>query len=151
MGGAIGSYNLVQSTGTANITGNIYSRGSISLANSNTVSGRISAANTSFMSGPILSVGSNALFNGDIDVNGNIIIGGGTISGKVTHPPGTSYDGPSPTGGNVIGTPNLPTFPALPPINTFPEASGAPVLRVSFARVNALTSRQRYEPGPRLR
>lgn len=118
--GSIGGYTLVQTTGNANMYSNIYSGGKVTITNSNVVSGRISAANSANLSGTILSVGSSASLGGDIDVQGNIIVGGGTVSGKVTHPSGTTYSGPVPAGGEFIGTPNLPTLPALPTITTFP-------------------------------
>ncbi len=121
-GGSIGSYHLIQSTGNASITGNIYSGGTIILANGNTVGGRISAANTAALTGTILNVGSSAKLNGNIDVNGNIVVSGGMVSGMVTHPPGTTYTGPTPGMGNVIGTPGLPALPVMPVITVFPPA-----------------------------
>src|SRR5689334_13649069 len=45
-GGAIGSYSLVQTTGGAALSTNIYSGGKVILANGNSVSGRITAQNT---------------------------------------------------------------------------------------------------------
>ena len=71
------------------------------------------------MSGSIFWGGINAKLSGNIDVNGNILIGGGIVSGKVTHPSSTTYAGPAPAGGNVIGTPTLPTLPVMPVINNF--------------------------------
>src|SRR6185295_8387255 len=118
-GGAAGSYRLVVTTGTVKFTGNIYSGGTVQLANSNTVSGKISAANTQGLTGTILSIGTNASLGNNIDVKGNIIIGGGTVSGKVTHPPGTTYSGPVPAGGNITGTPTLPQMPPMPGITSF--------------------------------
>ncbi|HLX93537.1 MAG TPA: MBG domain-containing protein, partial [Puia sp.] len=120
VGGAIGSYLLVTTTGNSSITGNIYSNGTVILANGNTISGRIAAANAASAAGTILTVGSNASIGGNIDVKGNIIIGGGVVSGQVTHPAGTSYSGPAPSKGNVTGTPSLPIMPVLPSITTFP-------------------------------
>ncbi len=119
-GGSIGSYTLVKSTGNATVTGNIYSGGTVVLANSNTVTGKITAANTANSTATILSVGSSANLGGNIDVKGKIIIGGGTVSGRVTHPSGTTYSGPAPAGGNVTGTPTLPTLPQMPVITNFP-------------------------------
>ena len=119
-GGSVGSLKLVKSTGNSSITGNIYSVGTVVLNNSNTVTGKITAANSPVVSGTILSVGSSANLGGNIDVNGNIVVGGGTVSGIVKHPSSTTYTGPAPAGGNISGTPALPTFPALPAITTFP-------------------------------
>src|SRR5580765_7112573 len=45
-GGSIGSYKYVNSTGLINVTSNIYSGGTISLSNSNTVGGKIGAKNS---------------------------------------------------------------------------------------------------------
>ena len=123
-GGSIGSYKLVKSTGNATVNANIYSGGTVVLANSNTVTGKITAANSPTVTGTILSVGSNANLGGNIDVNGKIVIGGGTVSGKVTYPsPPTNYSGPVPGGGkNEGGTLTLPGLPAMPVITTFPAA-----------------------------
>src|SRR5437868_2167035 len=44
-GGSIGSYRLVQTTGGADLTTNIYSGGKVTLANGNHVSGRVTAQN----------------------------------------------------------------------------------------------------------
>ena len=89
-GGSVGSYTLVQSTGNAAINSSINSGGKITLANSNVagmVGGKITAANSASSAGTILSVGSSAMLKGNIDVNGNIVIGGGTVSGTAS--PGT--------------------------------------------------------------
>ncbi len=120
IGGTIGSLKLVKTTGTVNITGNIFSKGTIFLANSNTVTGKMAASNSPSVSGTTVTVGSNANLGGNIDANGNIKVSGGIVSGKVTHPAGTSYTGPAPSGGNITGTPSLPLFPALPAITPFP-------------------------------
>lgn len=119
-GGSVGSFKLVKSTGTVTFNGNIFSGGTVTLANNNKVTGRITAANSPTTSGTILSVGFYANLGGNIDVNGKIVVGSGTVSGKVTHPTGTTYTGPTPGGGNVTGTPSLPTLPTMPIINTFP-------------------------------
>jgi len=88
-GGSIGSYKLVQTTGNANITGNIYSQGRIILANGNSISGNIAASNSPSITGTILSIGSNATVgtttSNTINVNGNILVGGGTVYARVTH------------------------------------------------------------------
>src|SRR5689334_21619359 len=43
-GGSVGSYNLIKSTGNSTIRSNIYSGGTIQLANSNIVTGNLAAA-----------------------------------------------------------------------------------------------------------
>ncbi len=127
--GSIGSYNLVKSTGnltvgTSAMPGNIFSGGTIQLANSDVVTGRLAAASSS---GTVISVGSSASIGGNIDANGNISVGGGTVSGKVTHPGGTTYSGPTPVGGNVTGTPNLPGLPAMPVVTSFPSVGSTAI------------------------
>src|SRR6185312_12411433 len=121
-GGSIGANILVTSAGNLSNTGNIYSGGTVVLANNNVISGKITAANSTNLPGTILSVGTGVSIGGNIDVNGNIVIGGGTLSGQVTHPNGTTYSGPTPAGGNIVGIPNLPVLPAMPLINIFPNA-----------------------------
>lgn len=127
VGGSVGAYTLVQTTGNATINANIFSRGWVSLTNSNVVSGRITAANPDNLYNPALLVGSSTNIGGNIDVNGNIIIGGGTVMGAVTHPPGTTYTGPLPANGEFEATPTLPVFPALPAITSFPAAGTADI------------------------
>ena len=119
-GGALGSYKLIKSTGNSTVNANIYSGGTVQLANSNVISGKITAANSPAVSGTIMSVGSSANLSGNIDVNGNIVVTSGTVSGRVTHPTGTTYTGPVPGGGNITGTPLLPTLPQMPAITAFP-------------------------------
>ncbi len=124
-GGSVASFNIVKTTGgatfgnttlPANIT-NIYSKGRVVLNSSNIVTGKITASNSPVVSGTILSVGSSANLTGNVDVNGNIVILGGTVTGKVTT--NTSYTGPTPAGGKVIGSPTLPVFPSIPAITGF--------------------------------
>ena len=132
-GGAIGSYTLVKSTGNmisgASGTGNntnIYSGGTIALANSNVVIGNMTAGifplASTVPAGTIFSAGTSENFTGNIDVYGNIVIGGGTVNGSVKTP--TSY-----TLGAVIktatGTPTLAVLPSQMPIVTpFPGSVG---------------------------
>ncbi len=123
-GGSVGSYTLVTTIGNSAISGNIFSGGAVFLANKTNVGGRITAANSAGLKSTIFQAGSNSLLGGNIDVNGNIQIasGSGSVTGRVTHPAGTSYSGPVPRGGNVIGSPSLPIMPVAPPITSFPAA-----------------------------
>ncbi|MEO6490539.1 MAG: MBG domain-containing protein [Ferruginibacter sp.] len=138
-GGSVGSYKLVKSTGSVTINANVYSGGTIQLANSNSVSGRISSANSDQLGSTttILSVGSSALLSGNIDVNGKIVVGGGTVLGRVTHPVGTLYTGPTPGGGNITGPPSLQGLPQMPDVASF-----AP-----FVVMTDLNSTQAITPG----
>ncbi|TMI90296.1 MAG: T9SS type A sorting domain-containing protein [Bacteroidetes bacterium] len=120
--GSLGAYKLFQTTGNATINSNIYSGDKIIITNSNVINGRIAAANSSLSTGTILSVGSSTLITGNIDVKGNIVIGGGTVSGIVTLPVGNTYSGPAPGGGTVFGTPSIPTLPSMPAATIFPAA-----------------------------
>jgi hypothetical protein len=120
--GAIGSYTNIQSTGNSAMGGNLHSGGTINLTNSNTIGGNITVANSAAVTALALQVGSSAAISGNIDVKGNTLIGGGTVRGIVTHPAGTTYSGPVPLGGNVIGVPVIPTLPPMPAINPFPAA-----------------------------
>ncbi|MBL7948365.1 MAG: hypothetical protein JNN19_05195, partial [Bacteroidia bacterium] len=120
--GRIGSYTLVKTTGNVLINGGIHSGRTISLATNNTVTGNITAANAGNASGNIMSAGSSTVITGNIDVNGNITISGGSVNGVVTRPSGKTYSGPTPTGGVVTASPNLPILPAAPTIVTFPAA-----------------------------
>ena len=119
--GLLAALQLVKTTGKVSFTANVFSRGTISLSNTNLVTGKIAALNIPKTFSTVLSVGNSADLRGDIDVNGKIVVGGGTVLGKVTHPTGTTYTGPTPAGGNITGTPTLPVFPALPPVINFPS------------------------------
>jgi Subtilase family/MBG domain (YGX type)/Secretion system C-terminal sorting domain len=127
MSGDVGSYTLVKSTGTVQFSGALRSGGKIQLGSYNSVAGKISAANTANATGTIFSCANNALLSSDIDVKGKIVVAGGTVIGKVTHPSGTSYTGPVPAGTEVIGTPNLPILPVAPPVTVFPAAGATTI------------------------
>ncbi|RYG52188.1 MAG: hypothetical protein EOO01_07050 [Chitinophagaceae bacterium] len=119
--GAVGSYNLIRTTGTASLK-NLYSGGRMQLANNNTVVGEISVANTQSTTGTILTIGSGGSITGNINVKGNTVNSGSPVNGSVTHPSGTTYSGPLPSGGNLTGTPVLKLMPVLPPVLNFPAA-----------------------------
>ncbi|MEO6135037.1 MAG: MBG domain-containing protein [Ginsengibacter sp.] len=122
-GGAVGSYYFIKTTGKVNFAGPLNSWGKIQLDDYNSVDGIISAANLSSYSGNIFSTGKNGEFKQNIDVNGNSYVGSfSNVFGKVTHPAGTTYNGPVPNGGNVTGTPTLPGLPQMPAITVFPKA-----------------------------
>ena len=120
--GSIGSYNIVKSGDLANIGSNIYSGGSIQLGNSVQVNGNITAANSARNLGSVVGIGSSLSLLGNLEVAGNILITSGTVKGKVTYPVGSTYSGPTPTGGAVVGSPNLPILPTSPTITNFPAA-----------------------------
>jgi len=66
-------------------------------------------------------VGATAKLGGNIDALASISVSSGTVSGKVTHPSGSTYTGPVPAGGNVTGSPTIPTMPVMPAITSFPN------------------------------
>ncbi len=136
-GGAVGSYKLVTTTGSVNITGNIYSGGTITLAGSNTVGGKIGALNLQnlALTSNIFTAGTYSTLKGNIDVKGSIKISSGTVSGIVTYPSGATYSGPNPAS-KVVGTPSIPGMPTMPAITTFP-AYGA----------TSITTTQAISPG----
>ena len=121
LSGSIGSNTWIKTNINATINGNVYSGGIIQLDNNNTVGGNIAAANSQGLRTAI-SIGRQANIGGNIDVNGNTVITSGSVGGTVTHPSGSSYFGPSPSGGNIMGTPTLPQLPSLPDISSFPAA-----------------------------
>lgn len=127
----IGSYNLVKTTAAVNINGHINSGGTIQLFSNNTITGNLFAGISSTgVSGTVISAGTGTLLGvsgnpqrGNINANGKVTIGGGTVYGKVTLPAPSSlypYSGPAPAGGLVYGTPALPGLPVMPPVTTFP-------------------------------
>ena len=120
LGGSIGSYSFIQGYNNISVAGNINCGGTINFSNYDTVAGKITAANSLSLSGKILQAGTNTLFRSNVDVNGNIQIGSGVVSGKITHPSGSTYSGPIPTGGIVSPLAALPILPVMPPITTFP-------------------------------
>ena len=120
-GGAVGAYTLVQTTGNVAFNNaSMHSGDKIILTNSNIVSGKITAANSSGSTGTVLSVGSSATITGNIDVNGNVVIGGGSVTGIVTIPVGRTYSGPAPSGSVLFGPPTLPVLPAMPAAASLP-------------------------------
>lgn len=120
-GGSVGSYSLVQSSGTAAVKGNLYSKGRVVLTNSNTINGNIAAANLNGQTGNIVQTGSKLYVGGDIDARGNVYVSGGTIRGKVRlGSTANSYVGPTPGGGPVTkGNAIIPDFPQLPAIKNY--------------------------------
>jgi hypothetical protein len=125
--GSVGAYKLFQTTGNATINSNIYSGDKIIITNSNIINGNIAAAaktnypnNSPITAGTILSVGSSTLITGNIAVNGNIVIGGGTVNGTVTLPVGKSYIGPVPSGDTIFATPPELVLPTMPPETPIP-------------------------------
>lgn len=153
--GYIGSYSLIQTTGSAVLGGGLHTASRVLLTNSNTVHGDISAANSSELGGNAVQIGSNAALSGNINVNGNILIEGGKIDGTITHPSGTTYSGPVPAGSEIIALPALPELPAMPAINQFENAGTNHVINLKmvspgrFGRLN-LTGKKTIifaEPG----
>ena len=112
-GGAIGSKKLVKTNGNFLFNGNIFSDGTIELANNNTIQGNIVAANQNGLSGNTIKVGSNAAITGNIVSKGSVDIGGGVVTGSVTY--SGDYNGPTPGGGKILNNnPFLQGLPTLP-------------------------------------
>ncbi len=120
--GDIGSTQKISAGKTLNIDGSIHSGGTIYFSSNNKIKGNVTAANRERSGSAAVSMGTGSFLSGNLDANGNIVIRGGEVPGKVTHPQGTTYEGPKPGVGDVIGTPQLPELPALPPITDFPAA-----------------------------
>ena len=127
LGGKIGSYKLVKSTGTASFTADIHSAQKIELGNSNTVVGNIFAGTQTPSSNLLFQAGSNFSISQNVYVNGHSSVGGGSLSGFLVHPSGTTYTGPVPAGGEITGTPTIPNMPALPAVTVFPAAGSSTV------------------------
>lgn len=125
-GGKIGSYSLVTTTGNAQLNSDIRS-GRLVLSNSNTVNGSIAVGNSTITTNTIFTTGSNFSASSNVFVNGTSNVGSGTITGFVKHPGGTTYTGPVPAGGEIIGDPQLQNFPLMPAITTFPAAGSTSI------------------------
>lgn len=126
-GGIIGSYNGITSQGGMVYTGGLYAEGLIILGGGNQVAGNIFGSNSSNATGNIMSAGSGSGFGGNITVNGNILLSGGTVAGQVSHPAGTSYSGPVPAGGEVQASYNYNALPSFPPIEVFAAAGNGKI------------------------
>lgn len=121
-GGSIGSSQLIKILEKASIYSNVYSNGTIYFGDYTLVKGAIAAANAGKESGYVLRAGLSQQLKGNIDVKGSVYVKSGTVSGTVTIPKGSTYSGPTPSGGKVYGTPKLPTLPLMPAITEFPKA-----------------------------
>ncbi|AFD07434.1 MBG domain-containing protein [Solitalea canadensis] len=121
-GGSIGSDQLIKVLGKASIYSNLYSNGTIYLGDYTLVKGTIAAANSGKESGNVLKTGISQQLKGNIDVKGSVYIRSGSVLGTVTIPKGSSYYGPSPSGGKRYASPKLPILPQMPAITEFPKA-----------------------------
>ncbi|NNF01629.1 MAG: hypothetical protein HKN22_03005, partial [Bacteroidia bacterium] len=127
LNGTVGTMADLSTTGNSSIIGDIHVGGTISIANSNVLTGNISAANNLSVTGNSISIGSSASIDGNLDANGNVQVGGGFVNGVVTIGSSFIYNGPTPSGGIVNGTPNLPNLPSLPTPTVFPAHGSANV------------------------
>ena len=138
-GGVIGSYELVQTTGGA-VLPTVNSWGRVILANGNTVNGPVNAKNNANLTGNILSAGSNAVLAGPVNVNGDINIQSGIVTGPVNLT-GT-YSGPAPSVLPIGNSPAFPAMPAFPVPPTFAPAgatnfnNSASITPGSYGNVN---------------
>jgi hypothetical protein len=102
LSGRVGSYYPIKTTGSVSIYGSVHSAGIITLASGNVVQGNITSAgkNASNKDTAFSALGGFSL-KGNLDINGNISISksyNSNVDGIVTHPSGTSYTGPLPSG-----------------------------------------------------
>src|SRR3954466_2525032 len=115
--GAVGALSYVQTSGTVNFGGSVYSDSAIIFNNSNTVNGVLKAnySRVSLItSGTAISIGSNALLKDSVVAKGNVSIGGGSVK-QVFQSSGTTYSGPAPALGRVVNNSLvLPVFPSMP-------------------------------------
>lgn len=125
--GIIGSYSGITTQGNLSHGGELYSSTVLNLGGGNAIDGDIWASNLNLNSGSVISAGSGSSFDGNVIASGDINIGGGTISGQVIHPSGTSYIGPVPQGGEVLANYNFNPLPAFPAITTFPAAGNGKI------------------------
>ena len=123
LSGNIGSNYFIRTTGPVNINGDLHSADYIDLAWNNVVKGNITSAGNNNFDQNAFKADLGFSLQGNLDINGNIIIRrNSTVNGTVTHPSGTSYTGPSPSGGEVTGTPSIPVLPPNPKITQFNPA-----------------------------
>ncbi len=126
LSGSVGSYYSINTTGAVNIFGDVHSGSTINLASYNIIKGNVTtAANGCDHNKNAFTAGNGFSLQGNLDVNSNISINkynNSAVNGKVTHPAGTSYYGPVPSGGEVIGKPSIPTLPANAQITNFKPA-----------------------------
>src|SRR4030095_15516099 len=111
--GAVGGVKLVQTTGNATINAHIHSWDKVSITNSNIIQGDIVAGNSSGSTGTVVSIGSSLMLTGNIHSRGNIVIGGGSVTGSVNVFPG-SYSGPTPSILPIGNSPVILPQPTLP-------------------------------------
>lgn len=114
-GGSIGSNAYVQFNNQVGITGDIYANVFTS-GNSTSVKGNISVLNVDGYNFNVLRMASLADISapGNIYVNGNSSILGGTVAGKVQHEYFYTYTGPTPGGGVDTSSPAFPLLPDMP-------------------------------------
>src|SRR5688572_21637600 len=127
MGGKIGSYTLVKTTGNAQLNADIRTGGQLQLSNSNTVNGTIAVGNNTPTSNIIFTAGSNFSVSDNVYVNGSSTVGSGTLSGFLRHPSIGTYSGPTPAGGENVGITTLSDLPLMPAIASFEPAGSATI------------------------
>ena len=117
--GAVGGVKLVQTTGNATIKAHIHSWDKVSITNSNVIQGDIVADNSSALPssppGTAISIGSSLMLTGNIHSRGDVVIGGGSVTGSVNVFPGTYFSSnPTPSILPIGTSPIIPPQPTLP-------------------------------------
>ena len=117
--GSVGGVKLVKTTGNATIKAHIHSWDKVSITNTNVIQGDIIAGNSSAVPGlppgTAISIGSSLMLTGNIHSRGDIVIGGGSVTGSVNVFPGTYFSSnPTPSILPIGNSPVIPPQPTLP-------------------------------------
>ncbi|HCT21908.1 MAG TPA: hypothetical protein DIW54_00620, partial [Chitinophagaceae bacterium] len=125
--GSIGSRETISLKKGSSITANIFGRSSIDLDKELSINGNITANNYQNNKSDILKGDKSVSITGNLLINGNIKLSssGSSINGSVKQSTGTTYSGPTPTGGISRSNLVLPIFPTLPVINQYEAGSGS--------------------------
>jgi hypothetical protein len=124
--GDVGSRGLIQTDFNNQISGNIYSDHRIRFGDNDQVTGNVIANNVTGSNAPALVSGNFAVntFN-NLAIQGNIVLpANNVISGQVSQPLGSSYNGPVPQQGSYAGSFGNVPMPVMPPVTAFNAGSG---------------------------
>ena len=124
--GNIGSKESISLKKGSTIAANLFSRSTIELDKELSVDGNITANNYKNSKSEIIKGDKGITIKGNLTVNGNIKLtnSGSSITGSVRQSTGSSYSGPTPSGGITKGNLMLPIFPSNPVINYYVSGTG---------------------------